>query len=141
MSREDIQKVVVEERRLARVIEAIYQEIATLERNILERRMALTTINEDLKDPLKDKSVLVPIGGQIYVPSHLSTTDQVLVNVGASIYITKGREDAKAFLEERLEALEKVYRDRMNLLQDLKKRHDGMIARLLEYQARRERSG
>ena len=142
MSREeDIQKVVVEERRLARAIEAVYQEVAALERSIFERRLALATINEDLKNPLKDKSVLVPIGGQIYVPSRLSTTDRVLVNIGANIYVAKGREEAKGFLEERLEALEKAHSERTKLLQDLRRRHNEILTLLLEYQARRERSG
>ncbi|MFQ5712100.1 MAG: prefoldin subunit alpha [Candidatus Geothermarchaeales archaeon] len=139
MSREEIQGAIVEERRLARAMEGVYRELVALERTLSDRRAALSTISEDLKEPLKDKTTLVPIGGGVFMHASLTGVDEVLVNVGANIYLAKTKGEARGFIERAIESISKAYEERAKLFDELRRRHDEIYARLLEYQLKAEK--
>lgn len=123
------------------MIEQVSREILTLERAMVERRMALTTIDEDLKEALKEKEVLVPIGGEVFLYAATSSLDRVLVNIGANVFMVKRKEEARGLLQGKLETFQRAHQERTALLRDLRGRHDGIAAALMEYQARAQRQG
>lgn len=140
MSKErEIQKVILEERRLGQIMDNLYREIATLEMAIFERRRATDTLIEDLKSPLIKKNVLIPIGGEIYLHASIEDTDKALVNVGADVYITKKKEETKNFLEETISAYEKAHKERVDLFNNIKRKREDLNNMLLEYQLEKER--
>lgn len=139
MSREEIQKAILEERRLTQAMEEVYRELSALERTIFERRAAISTINEDLKEPLSDKTTLVPVGGGVFMHASLTSVGSVLVNVGSNIFLTKTKNEAKEFLEKSIEMLEKAYKERTSLFDQLRKKHSEVYSQLLEYQIKAEK--
>ena len=136
-----VQQLSLEERRLTATIDQVYRELLTLERAMAERRMALTTIEEDLKEPLTEKQVLVPIGGEVFLYAATSSLDRVLVNIGSGIFMVRKKEEAQRLLETKLETFQKALQERNALLQDMRRRRDGIAVALREYQARTQRQG
>ncbi len=135
----EILRAIQEERRIARAMEAIYRDILTLERGIVERKLASSALKEDLKQPSTEKDLLVPIGGDVFVYANLRALDKVLVNVGADVYISKSKEEAQEFLEKRTSLLEKAYEERLTLLDNFRKKRDEINALILDYQIEMEK--
>ncbi|MDA4128769.1 MAG: prefoldin subunit alpha [Thaumarchaeota archaeon] len=102
---ERVNSVVVE----IRMLEGTYNELSVrqnlLERALIEGRSALEAI-KTLSDS-KPEEVLIPVGGGALVRSPPPDVSRVLVNVGANLVIEKTREEATAFLEERVKEIEK----------------------------------
>ncbi len=130
----EIERTILEERRIARAMEAVYREIMTLEKGILERQNASSAIDEDLKRPSAEKDLLVPIGGDVFLYATLQPRDRVLINVGADVYMSRSRQEAKEFLEKRTSLFEKAHRERLTLFDNLKRRRDEMNALILDHQ-------
>lgn len=135
---QEIQRVLSEQQQLSKAIEEVSRQIGTLERIIYDRRMALETIEEDIKRPLEEKDLLVPIGGEVYAFSSLSAVDKVVVSVGADVYVAKKKQDAKELLEERLEDVQKTYEERVEFLQELRRRHDQLRSSLMQHQLQQQ---
>jgi prefoldin alpha subunit len=60
----------------------------------------------------KDKEILVPLTGSMYVPGQLSNAEKVLVDVGTGYYVEKDVESAKEYFTKKVkyvtEQMEKV---------------------------------
>jgi prefoldin alpha subunit len=133
----DLARLIVEQRRILEEIERVYSEISLLERAILERQLALTSLNE-YKNIKEERDTLVPIGGNIYIPSRLIPGKKLLVGVGANVYIAKSVDDAIAFINESLGQLNRLYRDRVNTLNQLRRRYDEDTALIAEIRMKQQ---
>lgn len=92
--------------------ESLAQQINMVKITIRDVEMALTTVTA-LKDEPAGKETLVPVGFGSFVKATLTTTDKVVVGVGAGVSIEKNIDDAKAFLETKKEELTK-YLEQLN---------------------------
>ncbi|MBU3966428.1 MAG: prefoldin subunit alpha [Euryarchaeota archaeon] len=92
--------------------EAIGQQINMLKLTLKDLETALLTITA-LKDETAGKETLVPIGFGSFVNATLTSTDKVVIGIGAGVSVEKKTEDAKVFLEKRKEELTKYF-EQMN---------------------------
>ncbi len=92
--------------------ESLAQQINMVKLTIRDVETALTTITA-LKDEPAGKETLVPVGFGSFVKATLTSTDTVVVGVGAGVSIEKNIDDAKSFLETKKDELNK-YLEQLN---------------------------
>jgi prefoldin alpha subunit len=92
--------------------EAIGQQISMLKITLRDLETALATITALIDEPA-GKETLVPIGFGSFVNATLTSTDKVVIGIGAGVSVEKKTEDAKVFLEKRKEELTKYF-EQMN---------------------------
>ncbi len=92
--------------------ESLAQQINMVKLTIRDVETALTTITA-LKDEPAGKETLVPVGFGSFVKATLTSTDTVVVGVGAGVSVEKNIDDAKSFLEKKKEELNK-YLEQLN---------------------------
>ncbi len=92
--------------------EAIGQQMNMLKLTLKDLETALTTITA-LKDETAGKETLVPIGFGSFVNATLTSTEKVVIGIGAGVSVEKKTEEAKVFLEKRKEELTKYF-EQMN---------------------------
>ncbi len=92
--------------------EAIGQQMNMLKITLKDLETALATITA-LKDEPAGKDTLVPIGFGSFVNATLTSTDKVVIGIGAGVSVEKKIEDARVFLEKRKEELTKYF-EQMN---------------------------
>jgi len=131
---EEVRKLILEQRFLAREMERLYQETLLLERTIREVRSATQTLSEIKSGKIMKGESLFPVGGGVFVFGTVSSDNKVLVNVGAGVYVTKTVDEALKLLNDQLNSLNKAHSDRVRTLNELKRRHDEIAAKLMEYQ-------
>lgn len=98
--------------------EAIGQQINMLKLTLKDLETALLTITA-LKDETAGKETLVPIGFGSFVNATLTSTDKVVIGIGAGVSVEKKTEDAKVFLEKRKEELTKYFEQMNNAFSKL----------------------
>ncbi len=98
--------------------EAIGQQINMLKLTLKDLETALATITA-LKDEPAGKETLVPIGFGSFVNATLTSTDKVVIGIGAGVSVEKKTEDAKVFLEKRKEELTKYFEQMNNAFSKL----------------------
>jgi prefoldin alpha subunit len=92
--------------------ESIAQQMNMVQLTIKDVETALMTITA-LKDEIPGKEMLVPIGFSSFVNATLTSTDKVVIGIGAGVSVEKKTDDAKAFLEKRKDELTK-YNEKLN---------------------------
>ncbi len=92
--------------------ESVAQQMNMVQLTIKDVETALTTITA-LKDETPGKEMLVPIGFSSFVNATLTSTDKVVIGIGAGVSVEKKTDDAKAFLEKRKDELTK-YNEKLN---------------------------
>ena len=93
MNPQDRDQKVMEVRLLEEQINQLEQQIAIVDKRIIETQIIQASL-DDIKK-IKKNDVLVPVGRDIFVESSIESAEKVLVNVGAGVFIKKGIEDAK----------------------------------------------
>lgn len=106
---EELRKLSVEMRFLEQTAESLQQRISMVNaamNDLTYANMALESIEKEKENA----ELLVPIGGSSYIKVKLSSSDKVIVGMGANVSIEKTLPEAKAIVKERLEELEKTMR-------------------------------
>ena len=76
---------------------------------IREAASAIQSIQELKKNP--ESSTLVPMGMGSFVKAKISSTDKLILNLGAGVAIEKDKDSAINFLEARLKEMEVALQD------------------------------
>ncbi len=135
MSREELAVLVYEQRRILDIIEALYNELATLERSLIENRNALEILNKYKSDSnLKKHETLLPIGGGVYLPVSITRPDKIIVGVGAGVYLEKDLEAAIEHVNKGIQELQKVIQERTNLLNQMRNKYEEIASKIAEIQ-------
>ncbi len=101
---ERLQNVIVQLKSMELYLNDLIAKEASIVRLIEEGRLASNALRElDVKEEV---SVLMPIGMGVYAQSTINPSVKFIVNVGAGCSIEKKREDALAFIDNRLRELE-----------------------------------
>ena len=133
-----IQQIILENRKIGKVIEQLHQELASIQSSIVEKNIGVSTLNEKIKLKKKKKKILMPVGGQVYMYADILPVDNALVNVGANIFIMKKKTEAKEFLEKRITMFQEAHSKRLEAIQTLQRRYDEINAFLTEQQIKAE---
>lgn len=103
---ETLRRLLTELRLLEATTEALQNRINLVNAAIAELSFASATII-GLEKEEKGKPLLVPIGGGSFVKAEISTTETMVVGMGAGVSVEKPRDEAKETIEKRISELEK----------------------------------
>ena len=103
---EALRRLLTELRLLEATVEALHNRINLVNAAIAELSFASATII-GLEKEEKGKPLLVPIGGGSFVKAEISTTETMIVGMGAGVSVEKPRDEAKEIIEKRISELEK----------------------------------
>jgi len=103
---ETLRRLLTELRLLEATTEALQNRINLVNAAIAELSFASATII-GLEKEKKGKPLLVPIGGGSFVKAQISTTETMVVGMGAGVSVEKPRDEAKETIEKRISELEK----------------------------------
>jgi prefoldin alpha subunit len=106
---EELRKLSVEMRFLEQTAESLQQRISMVNAAMTDLTYANMAL-ESIEKEKENAELLVPIGGSSYIKVKLSSSDKVIVGMGANVSIEKTLPEAKAIVKERLEELEKTMR-------------------------------
>jgi prefoldin alpha subunit len=106
---EELRKLSVEMRFLEQTAESLQQRISMVNAAMTDLTYANMAL-ESIEKEKENAALLVPIGGSSYIKVKLSSSDKVIVGMGANVSIEKTLPEAKAIVKERLEELEKTMR-------------------------------
>lgn len=103
---EELRKLSVEMRYLEQTAEALQQRIGMVNAAITDLTYANATL-DGIEQEKENAELLVPVGGSSYIKVKLSSSDKVIIGLGAGVSLEKPLPEAKAMLKERLEELHK----------------------------------
>jgi len=103
---EKLQSLVAELRILEGYLNEVNARESALANAMIERRAALEALRSLDED--NDSELLVPIGGRLFINSRASPPEKLVVSIGANVAVEKTREDANAFVDNRMKDLEKA---------------------------------
>lgn len=103
MNPQDRDQRIMEVRFLEEQINQLEQQIAIVDKQIIETQIIQASL-DDIKK-IKKNDVFVPIGRDIFVESNIESAEMVLVNVGAGVFIKKEIEGAKKTIDNQNQKL------------------------------------
>lgn len=132
---EKLQSMVAE----LRVLEAYFNELTGRESLVARAMVETRGASESVKSLSAQgvTEVLFPIGGGVLVRANTPPPDRIIVSVGSNVAVEKSRDDSLAFLDARLQELEKAAVSLQREKADLAGRINSVraaINRLLEQQ-------
>lgn len=89
------------------------QELGVLQESLGRLKMvqqsflSSDTSLDQLKNVEKNKEILVPLTGSLYVPGKLIAHEKVLVDIGTGYYVNKSVDEAKKYFEKKIMFLSK----------------------------------
>jgi prefoldin alpha subunit len=107
MTEEEFRRTYLESKAIEDYIEALrsrYQLVDASEIALNNAKDALKAVSESGVG----QSLMVDVGGGIYVRASLADTSRVLVGIGEGVYLEKSREEAEKILEQKIESLRKA---------------------------------
>ncbi|KAJ8597277.1 Prefoldin-domain-containing protein [Rhizopogon salebrosus TDB-379] len=91
----------------------------------------------EVKPQNKETTILVPLTNSLYVPGHLSDSENVIVDVGTGYYVKKSRAQATKYYETKVEYI----RSNLETLQDtIQKKQENMNYLINVMQAKLQQS-
>ncbi len=103
-SDEELQSLIIEYRVLQSLSSDLQQRITLLSSFLSEIQAAANTI-EEVGKAGEGAEVLIPIGGASYIKARLAHGGKAVVGVGAGVAVEKSLEEAKKYLEDRMNEL------------------------------------
>lgn len=102
MNEEEMQQKYMELQMMSRHIKAAQQQLEGIDEQIGSMGNLVTEL-DNLKEAKEGSEMLSPIGEGIFVRSKLADNNQLIVNVGANVAVTKNVDEAKQLLKTRIE--------------------------------------
>ena len=99
------------------------QELNVLQESLSRLKMvqqsfvSSETSLDQLQPIEKNKEILVPMTGSLYVPGRLVSNDKVLIDIGTGYYIYKEIVDAKKYFEKKIQFITKQMEQLQPILQ------------------------
>jgi prefoldin alpha subunit len=90
-----------------------YKDLQDAKQKFKESRDAIT-IQRTLPN---DKSILVPLTSSMYVPGHISNTQQYLINIGTQYLVEKDADGAIDYFDRKMKFIDEQLAKLTNLLQ------------------------
>lgn len=135
---EELRKLNLEIRFLEQTAETIQSRINMVNAVITDLTYASMSLDGVEKEK-ENAELLVPIGGSSYIKVKLSSSDKVIVGMGAGISIEKTLQEAKEIIKSRLENMEKTRGSLQNQLVQIvqkinedREKFESLVAQLRE---------
>jgi prefoldin alpha subunit len=100
------------------------QELGVLQESLNRLKMvqqsfvSSETSLEQIKSVEKNKEILVPLTGSLYVPGRLIEQEKVLVDIGTGYYVNKSVDEAKKYFEKKIKFLTKQMEQLQPIIQN-----------------------
>ncbi len=104
---EEIRRLSMQLRYFEQTAEALQQRLTMLNAAVSDLSYANMTL-ESIEKEQENAEMLVPIGGSNYINVKLSSSNKVLVAMGAGVSVEKTLPEAKIIIKERIEELQKT---------------------------------
>ncbi len=114
---EDVQRRYMELQLLGKQIKAVQQQIEAMDEQLGSIAIMIDALDE-LKGTKEGSEMLSPIGEGIFVKGKLADSNEIIVNAGAGVAVTKSVEDTKELLRGKLE---QGHKHRQEMMEDLEK--------------------
>ena len=112
------QEIYSEFQMLDQNIKHIQKQLESLTQQIIE--MTSTTNGlDDLKKAEVGSEVLVPISSGIFAKASLKETNELLVNVGANVVVSKDIDSTKKLIETQIDSMKKMHKDLVMNLEEM----------------------
>jgi len=118
--------------------------------DILARENTITRLREEGRlaiEAIKDISgqevvqTLMPIGIGVFMQTSASSSNKLLISIGAGVAVEKSKDDAVAYIESRLKEMEVAVRSMMSQKQEIVTRMEQMRAELNAMLQKMQRTG
>ena len=110
MNEEEIQQSLIAYQLMQRQMEELKQQIVLVERKFLELEASKQAIG-DVSKLKEGHEVLIPLGSESYTYAKITKLENILVDVGAGIFVNKGIESAAGLIDKKKEELEKAHKE------------------------------
>lgn len=114
----DMQELYMELNSMNQQMTDLQKQIQELENTVLEIDESKKCLSE-IGKAKQGKEILVPIVSGIFAKTKLSNNDEVIVNVGANIAVTKTISEANKLLNEQLQNVKNTQKTFVDKLTDL----------------------
>ncbi len=105
-SKENLQTKIIQLDYLNQQIKAMQLHLSDVEKAIDELSVLKVGLN-NIGEAKKGDEVLVPLGASSYARARLSSTEKVLVSIGAGVFVEKLVEEAVPIVERQVEELQR----------------------------------
>jgi len=116
MSREETQQLLYQ----MQMLESYYVDLTQRENTLVNLLREATSAVESIKtiNEKSESDTLVPLGLGTFVKTKISSTDKIILNIGADVAIEKNKDSALAFLESRIKEVEVALQENAAKKQD-----------------------
>jgi len=127
-----LRRLVTEIRMMEGTVQILEQRLQLLNASIAELRLAQASLG-DLKSSEPGNSLLVPVGGGVFMDAKLGDISKIVVGVGAGVSVEMGYDKAMGDIGERLQEMEKAQasvQDQLGQIYAQLETHQGVAERL-----------
>ncbi len=117
-NQEEAQKFIAQQL-LGQQLQQLEQQIATIEMQMKDLNVLKESLNE--LSNLDDCKIHTPLGAGVFLESHLSKPETVLLNVGAGVIVKKDTPTAIKIIGKQIEELESIKKQMENSFNELSK--------------------
>ena len=116
MSRDEAQQLLYQ----MQMLESYYVDLTQRENTLVNLLREATSAVESIKtiNEKSESDTLVPLGLGTFVKTKISSTDKIILNIGADVAIEKNKDSALAFLESRIKEVEVALQENAAKKQD-----------------------
>ena len=116
MSKEEAQQLLYQ----MQMLESYYVDLTQRENTLVNLLREATSAVESIKtiNEKSESDTLVPLGLGTFVKTKISSTDKIILNIGADVAIEKNKDSALAFLESRIKEVEVALQENAAKKQD-----------------------
>ncbi len=108
MEKEQLQKDIMQINLLDGKLQELEQQMALLEKQINELQVCGLAL-EDIKNIKPETEMLAAVSPGVFVKTKLKDNKEIFINTGAKIFCKKNTEDAKEFIQTKLNIALDVY--------------------------------
>jgi len=116
MSKEETQQLLYQ----MQMLESYYVDLTQRENTLVNLLREATSAVESIKtiNEKSESDTLIPLGLGTFVKTKISSTDKIILNIGADVAIEKNKDSALAFLESRIKEVEVALQENAAKKQD-----------------------
>lgn len=107
MSDEQIERKKMEFQMLVQQINAVQNQLQTINQQVIELNMLVDSLDEVGKTE-KGTEILVPLGAGIFTQASLSNPNEIIMNVGSKVTVPKTISEAKETVLTQVKELERI---------------------------------
>ena len=118
MNEQEIQQSLIAYQLMQRHMEELKQQTVLVERKFLELEASKQAIS-DVSKLKEGHEILIPLGSESYTYANITGMKNILVDVGAGIFVNKDIESAVGLIDKKKEELEQAHKEIQNQINNI----------------------